>query len=72
MAAPGAQVKMPVVKLDPTRYDKSVEGILKGRNAAMFVNVECKKRGWEVEFEQVNKTFARIIRNGIKRLIKRN
>ena len=44
---------MPVVKLDPTRYDKSVEGILKGRNAAMFVNVECKKRGWEIEFEQV-------------------
>jgi len=54
VAAPGAQVKMPVVKLDPTRYDKSVEGILKGRNAAMFVNVECKKRGWEIEFEQVD------------------
>ena len=55
MAAPGAQVKMPVVKLDPTHYDRSVECILKGRNAAMFVNVECKKRGWEIELEQVRR-----------------
>ena len=35
------------------RFDKSVESVLNGRNAAMFINVECKKRGWELEFEEV-------------------
>ena len=36
------------------RFDKSVEGILNGRNAAMFVAIEAKKRGWNLEFEEVH------------------
>ena len=36
---------------EPTRYDKSVQSILNGRNAAMFVGLECRKRQWEIEFE---------------------
>ena len=36
-----------------SRFDKSVEGILNGRNAAMFVAIEAKKRGWNLEFEEV-------------------
>ena len=36
---------------DPTRFDKSVQGILNGRNAAMYVGLECRKRQWEIEFE---------------------
>jgi len=36
---------------EPTRFDKSVQGILNGRNAAMFVGLECRKRQWEIEFE---------------------
>ena len=28
-----------------------MQGILNGRNAAMFVGVECRKRQWEIEFE---------------------
>jgi len=51
---PNASVPLPDVKPEPTRFDKSVHGILNGRNAAMFVNVECKKRGWDLEFEEVD------------------
>ena len=36
------------------RFDKSVESVLNGRNAAMFINIECKKRGWDLEFEEVD------------------
>jgi len=36
---------------EPNRFDKSVQGILNGRNAAMYVGLECRKRGWELEFE---------------------
>ena len=35
------------------RFDKSVESVLNGRNAAMFINIECKKRSWDMEFEEV-------------------
>jgi hypothetical protein len=35
------------------RFDKSTNSILHGRNAAMYVNLECKKRDWELEFEEV-------------------
>lgn len=38
---------------EPTRFDKSVQGILNGRNAAMFVAMECRKRQWELEFELI-------------------
>ena len=41
--------KMP----EPTRFDKSVQGILNGRNAAMYVAMECRKRQWELEFELI-------------------
>ena len=50
---PNAPLPLPDVKPEPTRFDKSVHGILNGRNAAMFVNIECKKRCWEIEFEEV-------------------
>ena len=50
---PNTPMPMPDVRPEPTRFDKSVHGILNGRNAAMFVNIECKKRGWELEFEEV-------------------
>lgn len=36
---------------EPSRFDKSTQGILNGRNAAMYVGLECRKRGWELEFE---------------------
>jgi len=36
---------------EPTRFDKSVSSVLNGRNAAMYVAIECKKRQWELEFE---------------------
>jgi len=49
---PNAAEPIPVTS-EPTRFDKSVHGILNGRNAAMFVNLEAKKRGWEIEFEEV-------------------
>lgn len=49
---PNAPEPIPVTS-EPTRFDKSVHGILNGRNAAMFVNLEAKKRGWEIEFEEV-------------------
>lgn len=45
---------LPDFKPEPTRFDKSVESVLNGRNAAMFVNIECKKRMWELEFEEVD------------------
>jgi len=51
---PNTPMPMPDVRPEPTRFDKSVHGILNGRNAAMFVNIECKKRGWELEFEEVD------------------
>jgi len=51
---PNTPLPMPDVRPEPTRFDKSVHGILNGRNAAMFVNIECKKRGWELEFEEVD------------------
>jgi len=51
---PNAPLPLPDVKPEPTRFDKSVHGILNGRNAAMFVNIECKKRCWEIEFEEVD------------------
>lgn len=51
---PNTPMPMPDVQPEPTRFDKSVHGILNGRNAAMFVNIECKKRGWEIEFEEVD------------------
>jgi Double-stranded RNA binding motif len=41
--------KMP----EPTRFDKSVQGILNGRNAAMYVAMECRKRQWDLEFELI-------------------
>ena len=31
-----------------------MESVLNGRNAAMFINIECKKRMWELEFEEVS------------------
>ena len=37
-----------------SRFDKSTESVLNGRNAAMFINIECKKRGWDMEFEEVD------------------
>jgi len=49
---PNAPEPIPVTS-EPTRFDKSVHAILNGRNAAMFVNLEAKKRGWEIEFEEV-------------------
>jgi len=51
---PNTPLPMPDVRPEPTRFDKSVHGILNGRNAAMFVNIECKKRGWDIEFEEVD------------------
>jgi len=51
---PNTPMPMPDVRPEPTRFDKSVEGILNGRNAAMFVNIDCKKRGWDLEFEEVS------------------
>ena len=42
-----------LTKLLPPRFDKSTSSILNGRNAAMFINVECKKRGFELEFEEI-------------------
>lgn len=51
---PNTPLPMPDVRPEPTRFDKSVHGILNGRNAAMFVNIECKKRGWDLEFEEVD------------------
>lgn len=36
---------------EPTRYDKSLQSILQGRNAAMWIGIECRKRQWELEFE---------------------
>jgi hypothetical protein len=38
---------------EPTRFDKSVQGILNGRNGAMYVAMECRKRQWEMEFELI-------------------
>ena len=46
---------MPDVKPEPDRFDRSLSSILNNRNAAMFVNLECKKRGWELEFEEVDR-----------------
>ena len=54
---PNTPLPMPDVRPEPTRFDKSVHGILNGRNAAMFVNIECKKRGWDLEFEEVGFIF---------------
>eukprot|EP00092_Neocalanus_flemingeri_P007884 GFUD01008510.1.p1 GENE.GFUD01008510.1~~GFUD01008510.1.p1 ORF type:complete len:594 (-),score=190.10 GFUD01008510.1:973-2754(-) len=51
---PNTPLPMPDVRPEPTRFDKSVHGILNGRNAAMFVNIECKKRCWDIEFEEVD------------------
>ena len=49
---PNAPEPIPITN-EPTRFDKSVHGILNGRNAAMFVNIEAKKRNWDIEFEEV-------------------
>jgi len=54
IVTPGVQMPLPDFKPEPTRFDKSVEGILNGRNAAMFVAIEAKKRGWNLEFEEVD------------------
>ena len=51
---PKAPLPLPDVKPDPSRFDKSCSSILNGRNAAMFVNMESKKRGWDIEFEMVD------------------
>ena len=52
------------------RFDKSVESVLNGRNAAMFINVECKKRGWELEFEEVRGNIKSLLKYYFLRLIK--
>lgn len=50
---PDAPLPLPDIKPDPSRFDASLESILKGRNAAMWVNFECKKRNWGLEFEEM-------------------
>jgi len=54
IVTPGVDMPLPDFKPEPTRFDKSVESVLNGRNAAMFINIECKKRMWELEFEEVD------------------
>ena len=49
----GTYFTFKTLRLVSSRFDKSVEGILNGRNAAMFVAIETKKRGWNLEFEEV-------------------
>ena len=67
IVTPGVDMPIPDFKPEPTRqqlmsrrpltlanrFDKSVESVLNGRNAAMFINIECKKRSWDMEFEEV-------------------
>merc|ERR1719336_1855019 len=54
IVTPGVDMPLPDFKPEPTRFDKSVESVLNGRNAAMFINIECKKRMWDMEFEEVD------------------
>ena len=54
-----ASSSQPAVPEEGEIVEKSIIGILKGRNPVMFCNDQSKMRGLHMEWEQVHSTFVR-------------